>query len=147
MTATEYTIEITISLEENSELNLIELARTVYLQILSRDNFLRRNFHKKLEMVGLGWVNFQVLRRTQATLGHNEGIDPKIAADQRGHAIGAAIDIYTQSDLASRRKAVTKLERLLNGSPSPEDGTSEAVSEGNPGFQGKQGKTRKGGDR
>ena len=30
MTATEYTIEITISLEQNSELNLIELARRVY---------------------------------------------------------------------------------------------------------------------
>src|ERR1035438_2469448 len=30
MTATEYTIEIAISLEQNSELNLIELARRVY---------------------------------------------------------------------------------------------------------------------
>jgi hypothetical protein len=60
----------------------------------SRDDLLRQNFHKKLGKVGLGWVNFQVLRRTQATLGHNEGIDPKIAADQRGHAIGAAIDTY-----------------------------------------------------
>jgi hypothetical protein len=30
MNATEYTIEITISLEQNSELNLIELARRVY---------------------------------------------------------------------------------------------------------------------
>ncbi len=32
MTATEYTIEIAISLEQNSELNLIELARRVYQQ-------------------------------------------------------------------------------------------------------------------
>jgi hypothetical protein len=31
---------------------------------LSRDNFLRRNIQKKLENIGLGWVNFQVLRRT-----------------------------------------------------------------------------------
>jgi integrase len=114
---------------------------------LSRDNFLRRNFHKKLEKVGLGWVNFQVLRRTQASLGHNEGIDPKVAADQRGHAIGVAIDTYTQSDLASRRSAMTKLERLLNGSPCPEEGTAETGSEGKPGFQGKQGKTRKGSKR
>jgi hypothetical protein len=33
---------------------------------LSRDNFLRRNIQKKLDEIGLGWVNFQVLRRTQA---------------------------------------------------------------------------------
>jgi hypothetical protein len=32
MTATEYIIEITISLEKNSELSLIELARRVYLR-------------------------------------------------------------------------------------------------------------------
>ena len=36
---------------------------------LSRDNFLRRNIQNKLEKIGLGWVNFQVLRRTQASLG------------------------------------------------------------------------------
>lgn len=80
---------------------------------LSRDNFLRRNIQAKLEGVGLGWVNFQVLRRTQASLGHKEGVDPKVAADQRGHAIGVAIDTYTDSDLESRREAVTKLERAL----------------------------------
>ena len=58
---------------------------------LSRNNFLRRNIQPKLEAIGLGWVNFQVLRRTQASLGHKEGVDPKAAADQRGHAIGVAI--------------------------------------------------------
>jgi integrase len=63
---------------------------------LSRDNFLRRNIKKKLADIGLGWVNFQVLRRTQASLGHKEGVDPKVAADQRGHAIGVAIDTYRE---------------------------------------------------
>ena len=77
---------------------------------LSRDNFLRRNIQKKLDKIGLGWVNFQVLRRTQASLGHKEGVDPKVAADQRGHAIGVAIDTYTESDLESRREAVTNLK-------------------------------------
>ena len=80
---------------------------------LSRDNFLRRNIQPKLEAIGLGWVNFQVLRRTQASLGHKEGVDPKVAADQRGHAIGVAINTYTESDLESRQEAVTKLERAL----------------------------------
>ena len=49
----------------------------------------------------------------QAALGHKEGIDPKVAADQRGHAIGVAIDTYTKTDLESRREAVTKLESAL----------------------------------
>jgi len=80
---------------------------------MSRDNFLRRNFQNKLEKIGLGWVNFQVLRRTQASLGHKERIDPKVAADQRGHGIGVAIDTYTKTDLESRPEAVTKLESAL----------------------------------
>jgi len=80
---------------------------------MSRDNFLRRNLQKKLATVGLGWVNFQVLRRTQASLGHDHGVDPKVAADQRGHTIGVALDTYTRTDRESRLEAVTKLENAL----------------------------------
>jgi hypothetical protein len=107
---------------------------------LSRDNFLRRNIQKKLENIGLGWVNFQVLRRTQASLGHKEGLDPKVAADQRGHAIGVAIDTYTESDLESRREAVTKLEQALATSK-PLERPAKAESTTKPGFRGKRGKT------
>ncbi len=80
---------------------------------MSRDNFLRWNIHNKLEKIGLGWVNFQGLRRTHASLGHKEGVDPKVAADQRGHAIGVAIDTYTTTDLESPHQAVTTLEQAL----------------------------------
>ena len=83
---------------------------------LSRDNFLRRNIQKKLAPVGLGWVNFQVLRRTQASLSHDLRVDPKVAADQRGHTIGVAIDTYTRTDNESRLQAVTKLETELMNS-------------------------------
>jgi integrase len=83
---------------------------------LSRDNFLRRNFQKRLALVGLAWVNFQVLRRTQASLGHDHGVDPRVAADQRGHTIGVAIDTYTRTDNESRLEAVTKLENSLRTS-------------------------------
>jgi integrase len=107
---------------------------------LSRDNFLRRNIQKKLVKIGLGWVNFQVLRRTQASLGHKAGVDPKVAADQRGHAIGVAIDTYTESDLESRREAVTKLERAL-ANRKPAANAAVAHSASKPGFRGKRGKT------
>jgi integrase len=83
---------------------------------LSRDNFLRRNIQAKLAPVGLEWVNFQVLRRTQASLGHDHGVDPKVAADQRGHTIGVAIDTYTTTDKGRRLDAVTKLENALKKS-------------------------------
>jgi integrase len=67
---------------------------------LWRDNVWRRHMQPKLEPAGLGWANFQVLRRTHASLGHEAGIDPKVAADQRGHGIGVAIDVYTKATLS-----------------------------------------------
>ena len=66
--------------------------------------------------MGLPWVNFQVLRRTQASLSHDHGVDPKVAADQRGHTIGVAIDTYTRTDNESRLEAVTKHENALKNS-------------------------------
>jgi integrase len=68
-----------------------------------RDNIWRRYMQPKLEPVGLGWANFQVLRRTHASLGHEAGIDPKVSADQRGHGIGVALDVYTHSSTETRR--------------------------------------------
>ncbi len=82
---------------------------------MARDNFLRRHLRSNLDEVGLGWVSFQVLRRTQASLGHNEGIDPKVRADQRGHAIGVSLNTYTTTDIATRLHAVSQLEQALNG--------------------------------
>jgi integrase len=112
-----------ISFDTSPEALVFPSERGTYM---SRDNFLRRNFQTKLEKVDLGWVNFQVLRRTQASLGHREGIDPKVAADQRGHAIGVAIDRYTKTDLKSRREAVTRLETALKKREEPEEAVATA---------------------
>ena len=75
-----------------------------------RDNVWYRYMKPKLEPLGLGWANFQVLRRTHASLGHDAGVDPKVAADQRGHGIGVALDVYTHSSVETRRGAAEKLE-------------------------------------
>jgi len=66
-------------------------------------------------------------------------VDPKVAADQRGHAIGVAIDTYTESDLKSRLEAVTKLELAL-ADRKPAESAAAADSASKPGFQGKRGK-------
>jgi len=50
---------------------------------LMRDNVQRRFIQPKLATIGLGWVTFQVMRRTNESPGHKQGIDPKVAADQR----------------------------------------------------------------
>ena len=71
-----------------------------------------------------------------SSLGHKEGVDPKVAANQRGHAIGVAIDTYTESDLESRREAVTKLEQAL-ADRKPADPEGEPESSAEPTLRGK----------
>jgi integrase len=80
---------------------------------LWRDNVWYRHMKPKLDTIGLGWANFQVLRRTHASLGHDAGIDPKVAADQRGHGIGVAIDVYTKAALSRRAEAAERLENAV----------------------------------
>jgi hypothetical protein len=65
---------------------------------------------RRLDTIGLQWATFQVLRRIHASLGHDAGIDPKVAADQRGHGIGVAIDVYTKAALSKRVEAAERLE-------------------------------------
>jgi len=78
-----------------------------------RDNVWYRHMKPRLETVGLEWATFQVLRRTHASLGHDAGIDPKVAADQRGHGIGVAIDVYTKAALSRRAEAAEQLEKAV----------------------------------
>ena len=67
----------------------------------------------KLDPIGLGWVNFQVMRRTHVSLGHKAKVDPKVAADQRGHGIGVALDVYTKSSIEERAVAANQLEEAV----------------------------------
>jgi hypothetical protein len=67
-------------------------------------------FHPKLDELGLGWVNFQVLRRTNASLSRTTNIDDKVSADQRGHGLGVSLAVYAISGLDQKIEAVTKLE-------------------------------------
>jgi integrase len=80
---------------------------------LSADNLWRRTMQPRLERVGLGWATFQVLRKTNATLSKKYGVDPKVAADQRGHGIGVSMEVYTNSDLAQKRAAVNQLSAAV----------------------------------
>ena len=72
---------------------------------LWRDNLLRRHIRPALEKVGLGWADFKVMRRTNASLGHGAKVDPKVSADQRGHGIGVSLDVYTRSSMGQKAVA------------------------------------------
>ena len=78
-----------------------------------RDNVWYRHMKRRLKKVGLEWANFQVMRRTHASLGHDAGIDPKVSADQRGHGIGVSLDVYTQSSAKKRADAAERLENAV----------------------------------
>jgi integrase len=92
---------------------------------LWRDNVWYRHMKPKLETVGLEWANFQVLRRTHASLGHDIKVDPKVAADQRGHGIGVALDVYTQSSIEARRAAAEMLANAILSGDKTERETEE----------------------
>ncbi len=77
---------------------------------LWRDNLLRRHIRPALEKVNLGWVDFKVMRRTNASLSHGAKVDPKVSADQRGHGIGVSLDVYTKSNIQQKGVAAKKLE-------------------------------------
>jgi hypothetical protein len=77
---------------------------------LWRSSLLEDYIKAKLEPVGLGWVNFQVMRRTHASLGHHAKVDPKVSADQRGHGIGVAMAEYIQADLEQKLQAMKTLD-------------------------------------
>jgi integrase len=80
---------------------------------LSRDNCWRRHIQPRFAAVGLGWVNFLVMRRTHATVMKTLGVDGKLVADQLGHSLDVNQNVYTQSPVESRQAAVDQMERSL----------------------------------
>jgi integrase len=82
-----------------------------------RDTLLYDHIRPKLEPHGLGWVNFQVMRATHASIGHRLKLDPKVTADQRGHGVGVAIEEYTKTSVKDRAVAAKKLEQEVLGKP------------------------------
>jgi integrase len=76
----------------------------------SRENCWQRNLGPRLKTNGLGWVNFQVMRRTHSSLMWDLQVDPKVTADQLGHSVDVNQNVYTQANLNRRLEAVRRLE-------------------------------------
>ena len=80
---------------------------------LGKDNCWRRHFVARLQPVGLEWANFQVMRRTWASLTDELDVDPQVRADQMGHAVDVNQNTYTRASLDRRRDAVNALEKAV----------------------------------
>ena len=78
-----------------------------------KDNCWRRHFAPQLKAVGLGWVNFQVMRRTHSCLLKELDVDPQVRAEQMGHTVDVNENVYTRTSLERRREAVNRLETAL----------------------------------
>jgi len=80
---------------------------------MDRCNVLERWLKPALKKLGFAWIDFRVLRRAQATLSKENGIDAKVMADQRGHGIGTALDVYTDTTTAQKTEAVERLSNWI----------------------------------
>lgn len=80
---------------------------------LAKDNCWRQWIAPKLRAVGLEWVNFQVMRRTHASLMRELKVDPKTVADQLGHSLDVDLNVYTKTALGPRKEAVNSFESAL----------------------------------
>jgi integrase len=80
---------------------------------LSKENVWRRNILPRLTKIGLEWTNFQVMRRTHASIMKQLGVDPKWVADQLGHSLDVSQNVYAQVPVEQRLKALHQLEKAL----------------------------------
>jgi integrase len=73
------------------------------------ESLLGKFVRPRLRPAGLGWINFEVLRRSHSTLHKRRKSDPKIIADQQGHGMRTHIEEYVQSEVAERKAEAAKL--------------------------------------
>jgi integrase len=80
---------------------------------LSYSNVYRRKIHPALKAIGLGHVNFQILRRSWVTeLAEAEG-DPSIRAKMAGHSVDVHENEYRQAKPDVLKRAAEKMDKRL----------------------------------
>ena len=77
---------------------------------IGADNLMMRNIRPRLKAVGLGWVDYRVMRRTHSSLMNERGVSPKVIADQQGHTVDVNLNVYTRSSIEARTEALETLE-------------------------------------
>jgi integrase len=82
---------------------------------MSDHNILTRHLKPAGRKLGIGYVNWQVLRRSYATWLVQAGADPKAVQGLMRHSrIGTTMDIYAQFVPESQRRAVVQMTEMVN---------------------------------
>src|SRR5208283_4382707 len=82
---------------------------------MSDHNILSRHIKPAARKLGIGWVNWQVLRRSYGTWMAEAGAVPKaIQAQMRHSRISTTMDIYVQAVPAAQRRAVERMMEMVD---------------------------------
>lgn len=82
---------------------------------MSDHNVLSRHIKPAARKLGLGWVNWRVLRRSYATWLVEAGADPKAVQAQMRHSRSSTtMDIYAQFVPAAQRRAVAQMMVMVD---------------------------------
>ena len=80
---------------------------------IRKENLWQRHIKTKLRSVELGWMNFQILRRSCSSIMSDQGTDAKVVADQLGHTLDVNQNVYTSVGLERKSEAVNRLDLAL----------------------------------
>ena len=95
---------------------------------MSDHNILSRRIKPAARKLGIGWVNWQVLRRSYATWLVEAAADPKALQAQMRHSrISTTMDVYSQFVPAAQRRAVAQMMNMVDEKLSKLDAASSAV--------------------
>jgi integrase len=95
---------------------------------MSDHNILSRHIKAAARKLGIGLVNWLVLRRSHATWLVESGADPKAVQAQMRHSrISTTMDIYMQFVPASQRRAVAQMMGMVDERLAKLDAAKSAV--------------------
>jgi integrase len=77
---------------------------------IRKENVWQRRIGPKLRRVDLGWINFQILRRSCSSIMSDQGTDAKVVADQLGHTLDVNQNVYTRVGFDRKAEAVNRLD-------------------------------------
>jgi integrase len=118
-------VEVTINWGANGAKKTFKLVRSdnpgdlVFQSVrkggpMSDHNILSRHIKPAARKLGIGWMNWQVLRRSYGTWLAEAGADPKaIQAQMRHSRISTTMDIYAQFVPEAQRRAVAKMMDMV----------------------------------
>jgi integrase len=96
---------------------------------MSDHNVLSRHIKPAARKLGIGWVNWQVLRRSYATWLVEAGADPKAVQAQMRHSRSSTtMDIYAQFVPAAQRRAVSQMMDMVTARLAKATSPSEMVN-------------------